>query len=88
MRKNCPSRLLQGVLSRVWRGTGVIDPPMTVVDETPDEPGSFPSFELAYRYDDADTPRKVTVFDADADDITTAWITTATDHAVSLDEVV
>lgn len=70
-----------------WSDPGFATTAMSTAEETPSGSGSFPSFDLEYRYDDTDAPREVTVYDAGADDITTAWITAGTDHAVRLDEI-
>lgn len=47
----------------------------------------YPTFELVYYYDDAEAPSEITVFDPEADDITTEWITAATEDAVDLDSI-
>lgn len=51
------------------------------------EPDALPTFELACRVDDPETPREVTVFEPGAADVTAAWISADLDHAVPLDRV-
>lgn len=55
----------------------------TLVTET----DGLPTFDLEFKYDDHDEPGAVTVFDSDAEEITTAWISAAVDDAVSLDQI-
>lgn len=48
----------------------------------------LPTFELGYRYDDVSDPAEVTVYEADSEDVTTAWITASVEDAVRLDDLV
>jgi|GEM_PF-1136807 len=48
----------------------------------------YPTFELAYLYDDADHPQEVTVFAPDtAGDPSTRWITVDATDAIPLENI-
>lgn len=47
----------------------------------------LPRFDLEYAFDSPHDPRQVTVFTAEADSLTTAWISADVDTAVPLEQV-
>lgn len=47
----------------------------------------LPTFDVEFRFDDPDDPRKVTLYLDDAEHRTTSWITVTVQHCVPLDEV-
>lgn len=47
----------------------------------------LPQFELEYELDDPVEPTEVTVYEVDAADTTTNWITVAVDDAIDLVDV-
>lgn len=47
----------------------------------------LPTFDLAYGVDDPDEPTTVTVYDPEAEDRSTAWISVDAAHAVPLEYV-
>lgn len=47
----------------------------------------LPSFELEYGFDDEIDPSTVTVYDPDAEDVSTTWLTIDAGHSVSLEDV-
>jgi|AntRauTorcE11898_2_1112593.scaffolds.fasta_scaffold14725_3 hypothetical protein len=57
------------------------------VTEVVTETGGLPTFELDYRYDDPADPDEVTIYDTDAEEPTTTWVTVSIEDTVSLDTV-
>ncbi|MFB6130690.1 MAG: hypothetical protein ABEJ28_07720 [Salinigranum sp.] len=47
----------------------------------------FPSFDLAFLFDEDEHPSEVTVYVDDAKKLATNWMTVDIEHAVSLEEV-
>lgn len=47
----------------------------------------YPTFALAYGVDDASCPSEVTVFEPDAEDVSTRWISVDAAHAIPLERV-
>ena len=47
----------------------------------------LPRFALDYGFDDASSPTAVTIFEPDAEDCSTAWLTMDTAHAIPLEDV-
>lgn len=47
----------------------------------------LPTFELDYGIDDPDDPDEVTIFEPDAESVTTSWLSIDAGHAVSIEDV-
>ena len=61
---------------------------MSTTERTPvADPAAAPTFELEYRYDDADDPEELTVFAPEPDRLATEWITVAEETGVDLDQM-
>lgn len=46
-----------------------------------------PAFELDYGFDDPDDPGEVTIYEPDAESVTTSWITVEARYAVPIEDV-
>lgn len=60
---------------------------MTPAEDVVVESAALPSFDLEYGMDDHASPSWVIVFDPDAADVSTAWITMDVRHTDSLGDV-
>lgn len=47
----------------------------------------LPTFELDYGIDGPDEPEEVTIYDPDAETVSTSWISIGAGHAVSIEDV-
>lgn len=85
MRNDRSRCVLPGELPELWRRATDRRAPGTMSASEPVTAERAESAALSHLYDDADDPDEVTLFDDEADDITTAWITADIEDTVSLD---
>lgn len=60
---------------------------MSSTEDVVVDAAALPTFDLDYGMDDPDEPTSVTVFDPDAEDASTTWLTMDRRHAVPLEDV-
>ncbi len=60
---------------------------MSPAEDVVVDSAALPCFDLEYGMDDPTAPSWVTVFDPDAEDVSTTWITMDARHTVPLGDV-